>query len=122
MGDWRKRESEAARVTQQEAESFHIDPRPGEAPHPQGEAPALVVTWTLGVVTPGWGHWFRERDARPLTTCPPPAPALGLTSLRGEGGKTGGRRSAHLGSQPAPSPETGTAGPWCGWRWEQIVV
>jgi hypothetical protein len=30
----------------------------------------LVLTWTLGVGTPAWGHRFKEGDARPLTTCP----------------------------------------------------
>lgn len=102
---------EAAGVTQQEAESSHIDPDPDGAPHPpKMKCPLWSLPGPGALVTPGWGLRFGEGDARPLTTCPPPAPALGLTSLRGEQEREPvGRPASHLGSQPAPGPETGTA-------------
>ena len=77
-------------------------------PAPKTKCRALVLTWTLGVGTPGWGHRFRKGDAKLLTTCPlppqTPIPALGLTSLKG--GRRGSRAAsclAHLGSHPVSS-------------------
>lgn len=94
-----------------------LTPGPAGAPHPQDEMPALVLTWTLCTGTPGWGRRFREGDARPLTTCPPPAPALGLTSLRGKGEGEASRPPGRSPGQPASSwPREGHGlGPRCGW-------
>ena len=83
MGGWRKRESEASRETQQEATSFSIFSKDLHIflpdllvlPTPKTKCRALVLTWTLGVGTPGWGHRFRKGDAKLLTTCPPTPPS-----------------------------------------------
>lgn len=94
-------------VTQQEAEPSHVGPGAARAPHPPGQNARLGP-----YLDPGrWYTWLRPRvwegDARPLTTCPPPAPALGLTSLRGEEEEGAiGRPAAHLGRQPAPAADT----------------
>lgn len=99
MGSWRKR-SEVSRQTQQQATSFSIFSKDLHIflpdllvlPAPKTTCRALVLTWTLGLGTPGWGHRFRKGDAKLLTTCPPPVPALGLTSLKGgREGEPGGR-------------------------------
>lgn len=122
MGGWRKRESEASRKTQQEAASFSIFSKDLHIflrdllvlPAPKTKCRALVLTWTLGVGTPGWGHRFRKGDAKLLTTCPPPHPLPRPWPDITEGGKGGGAGRPPVlptwaAIQSAPGPETGTA-------------